>query len=86
MRSTRPSSCLTVKTVPVSASTSEIFFSMMRSTLTRLNTSCSFCTTTRMMSPGASPGSEQPASPRSVTWRGWVCVWGGDGDDRRRLD
>mmetsp|Transcript_31222 Transcript_31222/g.79606 ORF Transcript_31222/g.79606 Transcript_31222/m.79606 type:complete len:218 (+) Transcript_31222:633-1286(+) len=62
----RPSRCLMCTVAPHSASVNVIFFSMIRSMLTRLNVSCSFCWMTSTTSPGRSPGSLHPASPRST--------------------
>mmetsp|Transcript_33222 Transcript_33222/g.98953 ORF Transcript_33222/g.98953 Transcript_33222/m.98953 type:complete len:314 (-) Transcript_33222:422-1363(-) len=62
---TRPSRCLKWKLHPHRASARLIFLVMRRSMPTRLNVLCSRGCTCRITSPGARPGSEQPASPRS---------------------
>mmetsp|Transcript_18036 Transcript_18036/g.68392 ORF Transcript_18036/g.68392 Transcript_18036/m.68392 type:complete len:313 (-) Transcript_18036:741-1679(-) len=60
---TRSSRCVIVSVKPHNACDSEIFFTIKRSAPFRLNTSCSRCSTTKTMSPGATSGSSLP-SPR----------------------
>mmetsp|Transcript_13326 Transcript_13326/g.55827 ORF Transcript_13326/g.55827 Transcript_13326/m.55827 type:complete len:318 (+) Transcript_13326:838-1791(+) len=63
--SVRPSRCLMVPVYPVSASTSVISFSTMRSLPLRVKVLCSFCCSTNTMSPGTVSGASS-ASPRKT--------------------
>mmetsp|Transcript_9419 Transcript_9419/g.32594 ORF Transcript_9419/g.32594 Transcript_9419/m.32594 type:complete len:200 (-) Transcript_9419:674-1273(-) len=65
------SSCSTSKTYPQRASVRVMVLDMSRSAPLRLNKSCSFCSRTKMRSPGATPGWVYPASPFITIF--WPC-------------